>query len=234
MRVWNIKALTDILGPQTSKHLLFLHAVLGCDTTSRLYGVGKSVSLRKFLKNDDFKKVAHDFTMKILHRKRSQRQENTHGLVFTTAAETKSWKICDIDAFVKKSPPAKTTSSLKLFHQHRWLQNTTVGEYSFKFNSGRVWRVMLFRNSGVGKLRMTFYFQSEQICLQHPKIPCVSSVVTVWQIAVQWNARVRKNSLDCSAAYGQCRGSGCANSVTQMSDDDDDDCPDTWVSLLMC
>ena len=61
VRVWNIKALRDILRPQTSKHFLFLHAVLGCDTTSHLYGVGKSVSLKKFLKNDDFKKVADVF-----------------------------------------------------------------------------------------------------------------------------------------------------------------------------
>ena len=70
VRVWNIKALKDILGPQTSKHLLFLHAVLGCDTTSRLYGVGKSVSLKKFLKNDDLKKVADVF-----HNENSSEEE---------------------------------------------------------------------------------------------------------------------------------------------------------------
>ena len=142
------------------------------------------------------KKLPTFFTMKILHRKRSQRQENMHGLVFTTAAETKSLIICDIDAFVKKSPPAKTTCPHQASNSPTNIGGCKipVGENSFKFNSGRVWRVMLFRNSGVGKLRMTFYFQSEQICLQHPKFPCVSSVETVWQISVQYEMLVSEKT----------------------------------------
>ena len=32
-RIWNIKAIKQLLGPDICKHLLFLHAVLRCDTT---------------------------------------------------------------------------------------------------------------------------------------------------------------------------------------------------------
>ena len=34
------------LGPEVCSHILFLHAVLGCDTTSRLYSIGKGNSLK--------------------------------------------------------------------------------------------------------------------------------------------------------------------------------------------
>ena len=37
-RVWDIKAVKEQLGPEVYSYILFLHAVLGCDTTSRLYG----------------------------------------------------------------------------------------------------------------------------------------------------------------------------------------------------
>ena len=35
-RVWSIKAVKEQLGPQICSNILFLHAVLGCDTTSHL------------------------------------------------------------------------------------------------------------------------------------------------------------------------------------------------------
>ena len=47
-RVWNIAAVRSALGPTACQHILFLHALLGCDTTSRLYGIGKGVCLKKF------------------------------------------------------------------------------------------------------------------------------------------------------------------------------------------
>ena len=45
-RLWDIKAVKKQLGPEVCSHILFLHAVLGCDTTSRLYGIGKGTSLK--------------------------------------------------------------------------------------------------------------------------------------------------------------------------------------------
>ena len=35
------------LGEQVSSNILFLHAILGCDTTSHLYGIGTCASLKK-------------------------------------------------------------------------------------------------------------------------------------------------------------------------------------------
>ena len=58
-KVWNIKAVQEQLGPQIcSKHL---HAVLGCDTTSHLYGIGKGTSLKKFKSSQHFREQAKVF-----------------------------------------------------------------------------------------------------------------------------------------------------------------------------
>ena len=47
-RVWHMKKVKEQLGKELCRSLLFLHAITGCDTTSRLYGVGKATALKKF------------------------------------------------------------------------------------------------------------------------------------------------------------------------------------------
>ena len=47
-RVWNIHAVKKQLGPYICSSILFLQAILGCDTTSQLHGIGKGNSLKKF------------------------------------------------------------------------------------------------------------------------------------------------------------------------------------------
>ena len=53
-RIWNIMAIKQRLGPYICQHILFLHAVLRCDTTFRLHGIGKGASLKKFQTSNTF------------------------------------------------------------------------------------------------------------------------------------------------------------------------------------
>ena len=48
----NINSLNDILGKTVCEHILFVHALLGSDTTSRIYGIGKPVSLKLIQENN--------------------------------------------------------------------------------------------------------------------------------------------------------------------------------------
>ena len=48
LRIWNIKATKEKLGQDICSNILFIHAFLGCDTTSRQYGIGKGTYLSKF------------------------------------------------------------------------------------------------------------------------------------------------------------------------------------------
>ena len=60
-RVWDIKQIQSDLGSFTCKHLLFLHAFLGCDTTSRIYGIGKGSIVKKFKDNVSLQQAATIF-----------------------------------------------------------------------------------------------------------------------------------------------------------------------------
>ena len=56
LRIWNIKAVKQRLGPDICKHILFLNAVPGYDTTSRLHRIGKGASLKIYQTNNVFRK----------------------------------------------------------------------------------------------------------------------------------------------------------------------------------
>ncbi len=61
IRVWNIKTSNEKLGSRIHSQLLFIHAIAGCDTTSRLYGIGKPASLSKIQCSDDFATIGNVF-----------------------------------------------------------------------------------------------------------------------------------------------------------------------------
>ena len=51
-KVYNINRLKVILGNDLCSQLLFIHAITGCDTTSRIFGVGKKATFQKLVKGD--------------------------------------------------------------------------------------------------------------------------------------------------------------------------------------
>ena len=50
-RIWCIKQTKELLGPKVCDNILFIHAILGCDSMSRLFGMGKGMAPKK-VKND--------------------------------------------------------------------------------------------------------------------------------------------------------------------------------------
>ncbi len=61
-KVWNIHAVKAQLGSEICSNILFLHAILGCDTTSHLYGIGKGTALNKFKSSLSFQEQAREFS----------------------------------------------------------------------------------------------------------------------------------------------------------------------------
>ncbi|KAJ8049891.1 hypothetical protein HOLleu_02834 [Holothuria leucospilota] len=56
IREWQINALQTSLGEKLCYLLPIIHAIGGCDTTSRLYGIGKRLLLKKAMSNTSFAK----------------------------------------------------------------------------------------------------------------------------------------------------------------------------------
>jgi len=53
---YDIKEIKETLGTDVCGFVLFVHAKLGCDTTSRLFGFGKAVALKKMRSNKAFQR----------------------------------------------------------------------------------------------------------------------------------------------------------------------------------
>jgi hypothetical protein len=49
MEIWNIRKTTSTLGLDACHILPFVHAIYGCDTTSRMFGIEKSTAFQKIL-----------------------------------------------------------------------------------------------------------------------------------------------------------------------------------------
>ena len=60
-KTWDICATRKGLGDAVCNNILFLHATLGCDTTSKLYGIGKGASLKVYKNDPVFRKCAAVF-----------------------------------------------------------------------------------------------------------------------------------------------------------------------------
>ena len=61
-RVWNMLKVKAELGPVVFRNMLILHAILGCDTTSHPYGIGKAASLKKNMVNLSTSKIKRRYS----------------------------------------------------------------------------------------------------------------------------------------------------------------------------
>ena len=50
-KIWCVRQYKQLLGPDVCDHILFIHAIFGCDVTSRLFGLGKGLAVKR-IKSD--------------------------------------------------------------------------------------------------------------------------------------------------------------------------------------
>ena len=63
-KVWDIAETKNVLSIDVCNNILTIHAILGCDTTSRIHNTGKGMALQNFLNNVQFRKNIYTFNDK--------------------------------------------------------------------------------------------------------------------------------------------------------------------------
>ena len=63
-KIWDIKKIKAVLGPETGAYILFVHAILGYNTTPGIHGIGKASALKKIKKDAQFQEQAEVFNHK--------------------------------------------------------------------------------------------------------------------------------------------------------------------------
>ena len=61
LRCIGVSAKRNTIGEHICGNILFVHAFLGCDTTSRLFGIGKAAELKLVKENETFREQAEVF-----------------------------------------------------------------------------------------------------------------------------------------------------------------------------
>ena len=60
-KIWCITQSKQLRGPDVSDHILFIHAILGCDVSSRLFGLGKGLAVKRIESDFQFRQQAKVF-----------------------------------------------------------------------------------------------------------------------------------------------------------------------------
>jgi hypothetical protein len=222
-RVWNIKALKQQLGPSVCTHILFMHAIIGCDTTSRLYGIGKGAALNKFITSYDFREQATVFgtpsasTADVVAAGENalvclyngKPGEGLNSLRHNRFCE----KVATSTSHVQPQslPPTSAAAkyhSLRVYYQVQQWKGTVdellPQDWGWKESDGRLFPVQ------------TDLPPAPQELLQVIRCSCKTDCSSL-------RCTCKKHNIECSVACSNCKGSGCANSFLESECDDDED-----------
>ena len=197
-RIWDIKVTQSELGAYICNNILFIHAILGCDTTSRLYGLGKGLSLKRFTSSALFRDKAEQFCKK----------DTTVDDVIDAGEAA---LVCMYHIRPQTLPP---TSAAARYHNVRvYLQ---VQQWLVVCNMKKTDWGWMTKDENVVPV-MTLVPPTPDELLLVIRCNCKTECSTA-------RCSCRKHSLECSPTCGQCRGIGYSNSTaTDISDEDDDD-----------
>lgn len=224
-RVWDIKACKTKLGLQLCLDMLFVHAILGCDSTSRLYGIGKAAGLTKVKSNVEFQSVAKVFLQD------NGIQDNVvksgeKALVVLYGGDPKK----GLDSLRHTRFQEKVIRSSK-FVEARSLPPTSA---SARFHSLRVYYQVQEWRGKIEHLKPEEWgwelLKERLMPTKTDKPPAPEKLLRLFRCNCKTDCDSKRctckcNGLECTPACGQCRGTSCSNSskIPVEEDDDDDD-----------
>ena len=206
------------------KHILFQHAFLGCNTTSRLFGIGKGSILKKFKANSALQQAAavFDSTSSTLGEIESagekamvaiyngKKDDTLNGLRLTRYCKKVAKSFNKVEP--RSLPP---TSSAAKYHSYRvFLQICQWKDKDCDFQPG-LW--------GWNIEEGEFY----PTPTDQPPAPLELLKIIHCNCTTDCNTTrcsCQKHGMKCSLACGHCRGSGCVNAsplIAQYEDEDE-------------
>ena len=226
LRIWNIKATKEKLGQDICSNILFIHAFLGCDTTSRLYGIGKGTSLSKFKASSMFREQAKVFnsdsasTCEVVDAGEKALILVYNGKLPDTLDSLRHKRFCEKVAsktsHVKPQslPPTSAAAkyhSLRVYLQVKEWKGSADGLHPADWG----WREC---EEGFVPLQTSLPPAPEHL-LQIIRCNCQTDCSTL-------RCSCKKHNIECNPACGNCKGTGCTN----ISHDNDTDDVETFAS----
>ena len=158
LRVWNIKEAKEKLGPYKCKHILFLHAFLDSDTTSRVYGYGKSALMKK-LNNSKLMEAVETFHSSESLVPEIQSAGEKVFCVLYSAKRNESLHELRYRKFCQKVSTGSTHVQPQVLPLQLVLQNFIVCRFICRYVNGKVAVVQCHPRIGAGNLKILAGFQ---------------------------------------------------------------------------
>lgn len=221
-RCWNIEATRCHLGSTVYSGILFAHAFLGCDTTSRLHGIGKKKAISKLKSDIFFSKQATVF-MSSNSNTEDVIKAGNHALVSIYNGDQDE----DLDNLRLRRFYEKTTSSTAAV-EPRVLPPTSAAA---KYHSLRVYQqvqVWLGHGQDVPPEQWGWKINEEKMVpFLTDKPPAPQELLQCIRCSCKtgcysFRCTCRRNGLDCSFACSECRGV-CSNTQTLSPDTDSEE-----------
>lgn len=223
-KTWDIKKAKTSLGSDVCSLILFIHAVLGCDTTSRVHGLGKGIPLKKAKSSAKFRELAGVFNRPDVCKEEIVVAGEKALLELYNAGSYSSLDALRYSMFCQKVATGKAslqpeslppTSSAASFHSQRvylqvqeWRGNTLQPQnWGWRLSDGNLIPIRMDRPP------------AHEMLLEIIRCNCKTDCSTL-------RCSCKKNGLECSAACGFCNGESCLNSHVPDFDDGLDDCND--------
>merc|ERR1712002_179600 len=210
-----------------SNHLafvaLFLHAFLGCDTTSRLYGIGKGSILKKFKDNVGLQQAATIFNdPNCTHSQGQDASEKA----FVAIYGGKKTENLNMLRFRKYSEKVATSLSLC---DSKVLPSTAAAA---KFHSYRVFlQVNQWKNIDCSMTETSWgwkHYENKLVPIATDIAPAPADLLKMIRCNCATDCATarctcKKNGTSCSISCGHCRGSGCQNACAYLQDEEQEE-----------
>ena len=216
-KCWHINAVAETLGESICHVLPAVHALCGCDTTSRLYGIGKGAALRKVREDDGFLKCLETFCCQGGNKDTiSSAGEKALVSLYGEKGNDTLDRLRKIK-FCNKVAKSSTTVEVQS------LPPTTDAA---KYHSFRVYcQVQEWMGNCVEPEKWGWCLRKGQFqpkTMDSPVAP--DSLLKLVRCQCKGNCDTRRcsckrNELDCSSACGECKGL-CQNSKSDADTDD--------------
>ena len=222
-KVYNINSIKHVLGSELCTQLLFLHAFTGCDSTSRVYGLGKKLVFQKLIKGDPvLQTCANAFTLP------GNNHNNIENLGCQAMVVMFGGKgTCSLDALRYDILSKKVVFSKSFVNPER-LPPT---ESSTKFHCFRVYfqtMTWMGTDNDLDPLKWGWRLENNQL------IPIMSDMNAAPETLLKMvhcncatgcntlRCSCKKYGLPCTSACGSCQLTSCDNSHNQLSEELED------------
>ena len=183
-------------------NILFAHALLGCDTTSKVHGVGKGVALKKISEDANFLRSASVFMQEDAGEKalvcvyNGKPNENLDSMRHNRYCQKVATGTIRLQPeSVQQTSAAAAHHSLRVFYQvKQWKGDSALSPHNWgwELSKGRLVPVR------------TSLPPAHASLLEMVRCKCKTDCSTR-------RCTCKNNGLHCSAACGECKGQSCRN-----------------------